>query len=379
MSGVDLQSLKSPVHGAKIRFHSIDLIRGLAAASILVFHFKNFAAGGGSLSRLPQALDGVSLLQGMSAIRNYGSWAVMLFWMLSGFVFMNVYGSRRPGWWQFWVNRIARLYPLHLLTLLVILALQVLAIRQFGHWLIFPADSALEFAKQLFFASAWLGDQHHSFNGPIWSVSVEVLIYLCFYFYAQRAPNNLATCLLAMVGFAALVPVTHGSNLAVCGLFFFGGASGYALFTLCPPEKRRHLAAASAALFVAFTIAGLRFGTHGPLSLWLLPIFGTLVLTLACAEEAGLRRVFQHTGFVGDMSYSTYLWHSPLQMLFLLGAGFGLWSVDAAFSNAFFVAYLITVCGVAWLSFRFIEQPAQAWVRETFLHSRRDVSLITAP
>ena len=368
-----------PVRAAKDTFYSVDFLRGLAALAILVFHFKNFAMGGGDLSRDIHLFDRLSILNALHVIRENGPLAVMLFWAISGFVFMNVYADTRPGAQQFWVNRLARLYPLHLLTLLIIAAIQFAALRQFGHWLIFPANDFAHFVPHLFFASAWLSSAPHSFNGPVWSVSVEVLVYGAFFLFARLVRPNLVSVLAGMLLFMVLMRLLPSSQIPVCGTYFFGGMTAYVVFRLWPSDARGMLIVVALFGLALCWFASLALARHIPLTFRLMPAAACLLLIAATSENMGLGAAYRRVHFIGDITYSTYMWHSPIQMLFLLGAGLQLWRVDIAFSNAFLVAYLALVCGFAWLSFRFIERPAQAWVRRWAGEKSRDKPLISAP
>jgi peptidoglycan/LPS O-acetylase OafA/YrhL len=353
-------------------------MRGLAAVAILVFHFKNFGIGGGGLSRPPIVFQQVSLLNWLVVIRENGALAVMFFWAISGFVFMNVYAGTRPDFGKFWLNRIARLYPLHILTLLCIAGLQWAAWEQLGHWLIYPSNTLPHFIEHLFFVSAWDSSAPHSFNGPVWSVSVEVLIYGIFYLYARYANPTLVSSFAGLVLFGGLMKLFPESQIPVCGSFFFGGASAYAIFQLWPASQRKWLVILAVAA-VAVCAAAAYFGRHHlPLTIYLLPVAMSLLIASVCSEEAGLRPLFRRAQAVGDITYSTYMWHTPLQIAFLLGAGLGWWQVDWAFNDAFFVGYLLLVCGLAWLSFRFIERPAQRRVR-AWAGKAKDKPLIGAP
>lgn len=85
----------------KERFHDIDLLRFLAALSVVFFHytFRGYAA------------DGMSILsfQEVSSVTKYGYLGVNIFFMISGFVIlMSTYsGSIR----KFVISRFTRLYP----------------------------------------------------------------------------------------------------------------------------------------------------------------------------------------------------------------------------------------------------------------------------
>jgi peptidoglycan/LPS O-acetylase OafA/YrhL len=102
-------------------------------------------------------------------------WALVdLFFVLSGFVFAQAYLARGGlaggrGWSAFWVARVARLWPLHLLMLG---ATALLLPR--------PENTAAAFAAHLVMAQAFVGPVAASFDGPSWSLSVEAVCYLAF-------------------------------------------------------------------------------------------------------------------------------------------------------------------------------------------------------
>lgn len=375
-----LTLLKSEVTAAGRNFYSVDFLRGIAALSVVVFHFKNFGGGGGDLARPASMLDNVSLLQWLEPIRHHGSLAVMAFWAISGFVFMNVYSGKRPDGFSFFIRRFARLYPLHFITLVVVALLQFVAVASLGHSIIYHDNDAWNFGLHLFMASEW-GLQHgQSFNYPIWSVSAEVLIYAVFWAFVRYMPLNLILLLFIWLAFQLLAVLPGSGLIILCGVYFFGGAIAYSVYRLWDDQRQGLLL-----LFGAFGLAasvGLGFvGRYVdvPLTAWLLPAICSVLLLLVAAENLWLCKFFRRTRSVGDITYSSYLWHSPLQILILLGAGWGLWSVDSLFSDAFFVFYLALICLVSYLSFQWIERPAQRWMLARYDPAMVRKPLIAAP
>ena len=375
-----LPLLRQEVTAAGRNFYSVDFLRGIAALSVVVFHFKNFGGGGGDLARPASALDRIGLLNVLEPVRHHGALAVMVFWAISGFVFMNVYAGERPSGFSFFIRRFARLYPLHLVTLLVVVLIQAMAIGTLGHSLIYHDNDASNFILHLFMASEWGLGHGESFNYPIWSVSAEIMIYAVFWAIVRYLPLNLLRLVLIWAAFEAAAIFTASGLIILCGVYFFGGAITYALFRLWP-EGRRGLLTVLASMGFAASFA---FGLVGhivelPMTAWLLPAIGFLLLVFVTVEGRAVGRYFRLTRPVGDITYSSYLWHSPLQMLILLGAGWGLWTVDSLFSDTFFVGYLALVCLVSVLSFKRIERPAQRWLLARFDPAMRTKPLIAAP
>ncbi|WP_420142573.1 acyltransferase family protein [Sphingomonas sp.] len=371
--------LTQPTGAIRETFYSIDILRGLAAISILVFHYTHFTMGNGALAIAPERLDTVPILRDLGWLRANGALAVQLFWTISGFVFMNVYAGEAVGARTFFVNRLARLYPLHLLTLLIVAAVQAVSMGRFGPFLIYPDNSAAEFVRHLFFASAWWDAQRLSFNGPVWSVSVEILIYLAFWAYVRVTRPSLLTAGV-LAGVFLLLSAATQNLIFLCGAFFFAGAAGYACFVLTPVRSRGMLAVFWGLVLIVWTLALLSGRIDRlPLTIRLVGLFVPALLLLASGELMGLQPFFKRLRTVGDITYSTYMWHTPLQMLFLLGAGFGLYPVTIALGGGFFLAYLLVVIAFAYTSYRMIERPAQAAVRARFLHTRKPRTIISAP
>ena len=135
----------------------------------------------------------------------FGNGAVQVFWVISGFVFAKVYAGQRTPGRDFALRRFARLYPLHFVTLLIVALLQLAATALVGSNLIYQYNDPYHFALQLAFASNWGLESGFSFNGPIWSVSVEVLVYFLFWLVAEHLLKRGILGPLAMVAGAGVM------------------------------------------------------------------------------------------------------------------------------------------------------------------------------
>ena len=128
---------------------------------------------------------------------------VSFFFLLNGFIIAYNYQHRlqekQIGRRTFWVARIARIYPLHWLTLFIAAAL--------GHYVTATdgADYLAHFLASLTLTNAYIpeADYFFSFNSPSWSLCCEQLFYFCFPFLVPLAKNY--KHLLYLFAFAAAV------------------------------------------------------------------------------------------------------------------------------------------------------------------------------
>ncbi len=153
------------------RYTYVDLMRGLAALAIVIYHYDIFLED--------------DRMQPFYALLwpayDYGYVAVPLFWCLSGFVLAATYIGKQVSIGKFFVWRFSRLYPLHFVTLLYVAVTQWAALTLTGTFVGTAANDLPHFVEHLFLASSWSMDPDFSFNTPIWSVSVEVLVYALFF------------------------------------------------------------------------------------------------------------------------------------------------------------------------------------------------------
>jgi peptidoglycan/LPS O-acetylase OafA/YrhL len=139
------------------RLRSLDLLRGLAAIIVLFWHFS------GIFRHQPA-------FQIFRPFYTNGQPAVDVFFVISGFILQHVYADRfrsRADLLNFIVRRLARLYPLHLITLLVVAALFSGFYFKTGVYeYVFLYDDLRHFLMNLFFVQ-YVGFQDgFSFNAP---------------------------------------------------------------------------------------------------------------------------------------------------------------------------------------------------------------------
>lgn len=341
------------------RFFWVDALRGVAALVIVVFHYHHFYLADAydrpavpDISTFPYA----NLLTPLYS--SFAANAVELFWLISGFVFLHVYLRRETGVWPFAVARFARLYPLHFATLLYVAALQVVSMQVAGHWQIYDNNDVRHFILQLFMASNWNNLAHGlSFNGPIWSVSLEIVVYGMFFCaipLLKKAPIATSAVLSVLawswIGFHPFAVPFVSMGVFECAAYFFVGSLLYALRPYAFLSRAMGLAVAGVALFVVGKVVGFDD----------LLIIGTAIalVSLAAALDAIAPDKGKWLSPLGDISYSVYLVHVPLQMTILLVADmFFDGTRDFANSTLTLPVYLAVSIAVALFVHRWLELP----------------------
>ncbi|MCT2399766.1 acyltransferase family protein [Novosphingobium mangrovi (ex Huang et al. 2023)] len=333
------------------RLTRLDGLRGLAACGVaFLYHPQALFA--------PATLDGEPRLLGW--FQTWGWTLVDLFFLISGYIFAHVYlqgdgkrrGLTREGLGAFAAARVARLYPLHLLTLLFCAAF----------FFADPANTGLAFVAHLLMLQAFVQPVAHTFNGPSWSISVEVVCYVLFALGATGGRRTLRWVTMIAIGGALLHFVVQGrpggpwvgDGLPRALLGFFLGQTLWCL--------RERLAQAPTAVLACILAFGLaldmgRMSPLLPLCLYAWPALLLLALRAPWMGSAPMR-------WLGDRSYAIYLVHYPMLLLVenwwspFEGAAGTLWSVTVLFALAVLI--------VSDLCYRIVEVPARRVIRASW-------------
>jgi peptidoglycan/LPS O-acetylase OafA/YrhL len=358
------------------RLTSLDALRGVAALSVVVWHWQHFFAIAGDWQD-GWSRDMQPFFWLLKPLYMQGWAAVDLFFVLSGFVFFWLYGeairTRATGALRFAVLRASRLYPLHLVLLVAVAILQIFFFRAHGMFFVYQANDAAHFAAHLFMVQSWWPGAPQSFDGPTWSVSIEVLLYVIF-FTACRLGLRAGLPALAMA--LAGVPLLWLDEHIARGVIgFFMGGFVFALWQLLRGGVWARATARGLGIAVLLGWAALAALLYRD-SAWLaggeanvafLIAFDFMlcpltVLALALHEHAR-GRSYAGLGFLGDISYSTYLIHFPLQLSLALIAG------RLALTPQFFMqswvmgAFYAVLIGLGAASYHFFERPLQSHLR----------------
>lgn len=338
----------------------IELLRFASALAVLVIHYRQHY-----VAIFPE-IEGMSptLPVWMSCLLwpfGFGSWAVSVFWILSGYIFYHTYIRAIHGgqvtWGKFFWHRFSRLYPLHLLTLLLVVLFQF-ALQAESDLFQFSKNTPEKFVLHLFMASNWFTSER-TFNVPIWSVSVEVLVYAGFFVFAKKlGPRLLPVALLILPCLLLNQNKRFEGGVIECSLFFFTGGLGWLLEQRVARGLRLRVAFAG----VFGVVLCWSFGwMNAPKTAILLGVPCLIVLLKYFFMKHD--KISSFAGWLGNLTYSSYLIHYPFS-LFLVGIVFALGIDDKIFLSPWvFAGTIITVLAVSHYCYEKFEKPCQEILR----------------
>jgi len=292
------------------------------------------------------------------AVIRGGYLAVTTFFVLSGFVLSRSYAATQwsgKNLLRYGVGRFARVYPVYALSLALVSPF-ILADRT-------PGKAPLVAAHGLLL-QGWLGHIPVNWNTPAWSLSCEAFFYLMFPLAAagmQRASWRstlglaAASCLMTramwMVGISdEIKPLIHLSD-------FLMGIAASRVYDLLLERRARPAgawlylpgAALGAALIAYPGLLPARIDLNSALR----PLNALFLLGFALGGGVIAKVLSSNAAvYLGKSSYAMYILHVPVLWWYLR------WS-----RNFSALVYLALVIGLSALVYRFIEEPANRWLR----------------
>ena len=345
----------------------VEVVRFISALSVLFWHYQHFFY----IANKPTDFikEQQPLYSLFSLFYDYGCYGVQVFWCISGFIFFwkyrEVIASKSITYKKFFVLRFSRLYPLHFFTLLLVLALQAIYFAQKGYFFVYQDNDIPHFIYQLFLASNWGFEKGFSFNGPIWSISVEVLIYCFFFLILQNISKSLLVNIAILLICLAAKYFKVSSSIFNClALFYIGGFSAIAYKYIQTSKYQKTLFYLS-----TFTLLAL------PIFIYLANIyqskyFATLflmsytpILLFVCAQHFNVSPAIQKTiEAAGNMTYSSYLIHFPIQLAIAL-CFLNTEQKIPYYSSVFFIGFILLTLVISYFIYRLFELPAQNYIR----------------
>lgn len=303
-----------------------------------------------------------------------GYLGVELFFVLSGFILCHVYlesfGTEKFRYGSFLWARLARVYPLHLATLIGVGVLALGAtIAGFSidgnimDWASLPANLTMTHAWGLAPQAAW--------NHPSWSISAEWFAYLTFPAFAfvawkLRARPGVALLLATaglfstyavfetLAGFPLTQATIHWGALRIVPCFAYGCAA-YLAWRAGGLKRPGAMVLASTALIVVCAALQLWDGVT-------VALFGVLILGLAGLSGRGGLLESKTGVWLGEVSYSVYMVCVPWKLL-AINAASRLTGGEEHLPWWLWIPIVVAIVPIAGLSHHLIERPARDAMR----------------
>ncbi|MFD1121324.1 acyltransferase family protein [Methylophilus flavus] len=358
----------------KNKIDELESIRGLAALVVVMYHIPGWHP----------FLHHISFIRG-------GGLMVDLFFVLSGFVIFCAYGDRLESgaaFIKFQFLRLGRLYPVHLVFLLVYLLIETLKYILQTHYGIqshskapFLQNDFAAFLREVFLVKAfWPNETAMAFNSPAWSISAEFYTYILFgliVLYLNKFKLLIFT-IISVVCIATLIlykPEEYNFMLRCLSGFFIGCLAANAV-------KRSNESSASTygitlnawliplSMFLIVWITSQSKGYFG-ISLLIYPLTALLIASITLSKQSVFKDILAHKSLVwlGTVSYSLYMSHGAVLWCFqqclrvvfhrpeLMVRDISTPQFHAAEAGFLMFAFIAICLLISQLTFMYIEKP----------------------
>ena len=361
-----------------MRIEQLTFTRFIAALTVVFFHYGSHVFP----ANLPL----------ISPVLNAGPIAVSYFYVLSGFIMAIAYHAPDThiplNAKRYWLARIARIYPVYLLALLLMIAAKFNGAGK-DPWTVFLSISMLQ---------AWIPSYPLSLNAPGWSLSVEAFFYLFFPLLVlltkRHHLHQLATVTLglwlgtqilhtlllnshAYQPFSTLHDFIYYNPLMHLNTFLLGFISGAWLqegkWHKWRDSRLNHLGLSFTLLAIIMLLimrepliqaTGIRFDyTNGLIA----PLFISLIVLLAL-NTSRVSVVLQHRWLVllGEASFSLYILQKPLHGIYEKLVASWL-SADSIWH---FYGFIVVLVLTAIASYWFFETPMRRFINNMVSRAR---------
>jgi len=332
-------------NGLRVPSGAFGAVRAIGALQVAVGHFFTFVC------------------RGYPGLEVGGGNAVLIFLLMSGFVMQVGYAGKGPAkanpdlWGTFLKRRIARVAPLYWASVLISVPVTLAQLGVIGPPTAYTADPVwlyFSLGATLVGVQCW-APIFYSFNGPLWTVSAQVLFYPNFPrwmdgMHSARGAGRVwqegaAWWGLHFVGFVGVLLLTgdylvaHTVAWTKLPLFLMGMMAGSLALTNLGSNEGAGLSHAQrvswgntlgflTCLLFAYTLLqwcaifvspGLGFLTRIAAEAFMPPVYGTWLLALTQAPMdhwviLALDKKWLHVA--GDWSFAFYVFHWPLMFYY---------------------------------------------------------------
>lgn len=348
------------------KYDGIQSLRFVAALLVVVTHSTFYAS-----ERLGAGSD----------TWHFGEVGVDIFFVISGFVMMISTGSlagTKDGWKYFGMRRLVRIVPMYWLATTVKLATLVLIPSAVLHASLNPGTTILSY---LFLPSRNEAGRIEPLLGVGWTLTFEMFFYVTFTIALLVRAKPIYFC-AAILSLAAVGSAFRGDDwppatvyLNSIVLYFL---VGMVIGQWTKDRSTKRLAAWLGYIVALWALIPLLDGSYSAGDLQgLLRHLGVAALLLAvtAAEPWIGGRIPRPIIFMGDASYSLYLFHpliAPIVPVALAKIGFPSVPLSVILS-------IIVVTMAAALIFRFVERPITRVLQDRLPYVRRHKAATIEP
>jgi peptidoglycan/LPS O-acetylase OafA/YrhL len=355
---------------SKSKFLYLESLRGIAAITVAIFHAPVFSN---------------TYILGRNPFVANATLMVDFFFVLSGFVIAYNYIDRITDFASlagFQIKRFLRLYPLHLLTLLVFSGIEIAKYFFELKTGIAPgtpafAESDLAAFVNNFFLTQAIFEDTFTFNQPSWSISTEFYTYAMFGMLILLISSSWGRVVgsLVIVVFSGLIIHVYNADHATNGLIMFRCTYAFFLGVLVHrlySDTQFRLQSWVVYLAVTMAIVAVWFG-RGITGLIHPFVFAFLILSLLWSGESRLKSILHSRKliFLGTVSYGIYMIHAAVWWVtmqtfrFIFGfqtvintkTGTREFLFDDVTATGLLIGGLCIVVYLAFLSYKFVEMP----------------------
>lgn len=347
---------------------NLTTLRGILAIMIVFYHYNyNMVSNKVNFSFL-------------SPIFQNGYYAVDGFFTLSGFVISYAYMDKlsRLRFIQvlkFLILRLARIYPVHILTLFFY------AIVLWGFNLKLPGNhSLIDFVYNVLLINSWGVCKDFNWNGPSWSISSEWFLYLVFPFLAAifHKLKNFKTNILLILLVLFNEFYIKQNNISAANFFldrgiirgFFQFLYGILAFRIYVRFPKKHVICDYCSVIIFLCLLSIFFFSpyksgmernntfeDGVVVLNMMLIIFFLSKCNGFILKLFSLKILQTLGLI---SYSLYMIHLPLsQIMEYLMANTGFKS-----SEVIILLYTFLLVSISYMIYKFIELPVRNLIKE---------------
>ncbi len=343
-----------------MRIEQLTFSRFLAAISIVVFHF--------GMQTPPFNSEVISFLFSQANV------GVSYFFILSGFVMIIAYSNRdKVSFIPYMKNRIARIYPVYFIAVILTLAKYVIADDSYSAFAIIGNITMLQ---------SWFPDIALSLNFPGWSISVEMFFYMVFPFLLNRVFKKISFSKLLIYTVAFFTVSQFVFHIGINSSFYQPEpSSNHNLFFYFPLlHLSEFIIGNLAGLFFINKLKDIRKNFDLPILLLILATAFFLKYPMGMNYHNGLFAVLfvpmilflaMNTGyitkisnrkpfvFLGEISYGVYILQWPVR-LWLEG---GLRKFGLTDPAVMFYPIVIGIIIAATISYKYIETPLRKKIK----------------